>query len=539
VRLEDLDLRELLQPDPGGGVLRLAGQRALVLDAVALGLLRKQLVELLGWTAARALLLRFGHAHGWRTAESVRDEIPWESDADWRGAGARLHALQGMVRAEPMSPPPEPEAAAHAVWRDSYEAEQHLLHLGRADEPVCWTLVGFATGYLSRASGREILCREETCVGMGHDACRVVGRPRGEWELLLPGSDPAAPWGPGPLQDPLAAVAGDPRRTGSPGRARRVLPGPEGPEIPGGLVARSEVMRRTLHMVHRLAPVDTTVLVTGESGAGKERVARLLHLGSPRAPRAFVAVNCGAIPEPLVEAELFGHARGAFTGASSDRPGLFEEASGGTLFLDEVGELPLATQPKLLRALEEREIRRVGEGRARPVDVRLVAATHRDLEAEVAAGRFRRDLLYRLKVVEVAIPPLRERPEDVLPLARAALAAAAGRLGRPLDGLTPRAADQLARYRWPGNVRELWNAMERAAVLAEGSRVDLQDLPEEVRAALPGPAGSAPLSLERVEREHVLAALHRNQGHRARTARQLGIGEATLYRMLRAWRSRT
>jgi transcriptional regulator with AAA-type ATPase domain len=538
MRLEDLDLRELLQADPNGGILRLAGQRALVLDAGAFGLLRKELVGLLGWAAARDLLLRFGHAQGWRTAEGLRDEIPWESDADWRRAGGTLHALQGMVRVEPMVPAPEPEAFAHALWRDSYEAEQHLLHLGRASEPVCWTLAGFATGYLSRVNGREILCREETCVGMGHDACRVVGRPRDEWERLLPGVEPAAPYAGGPLQDPLAGVAQDLRGAVSPPPVvRRVRSA--GPELPGGIVARSEAMRRTLDMVRRLAPVDTTVLVTGESGVGKERVARLLHLGSPRAARALVAVNCSAIPEPLVEAELFGHARGAFTGASSDRPGLFEEASGGTLFLDEVGELPLATQPKLLRALEEHQVRRVGEGRARPVDVRLVAATHRDLETEVAAGRFRRDLLYRLKVVEVAIPPLRERREDVLPLARAALASAAARLGRSLDGLTPRAADQLARYRWPGNVRELWNAMERAAVLAEGSRVDLPDLPEEVRSALPDPAGAASRSLERVEREHVLAALRRNQGHRARTARQLGIGEATLYRMLRAWRSRT
>jgi transcriptional regulator with AAA-type ATPase domain len=535
VRLEELDLHELLQLEPAGGVLRFAGQRALLVDASALGILRQQLVGALGWGRARALLLRFGYAQGWRTAESLRDELPWEGEEDWRQAGARLDAMRGLVRSEPLAPPPEPEAVAHALWRDSYEAEQHLLRLGRSEEPVCWTLAGFASGYLSFVHGREVLAREKTCVGAGHDACRVVARPREEWASLVPGTDPTAAYGPGPFRDWFDPGAAPPARP----HPRERRGDGDWEAIPGGVVARSEPMRRALDLARRLAAVDTTVLLTGESGVGKERVARLVHLASPRAARPFVAVPCGAIPEALVEAELFGHVRGAFTGASADRTGLLEEASGGTLFLDEVGELPLSVQPKLLRALEEREVRRVGESRARPVDLRLMAATNRDLEEEAAAGRFRRDLLYRLKVVELPIPPLRERPEDVLPLARAALEAASRRLGRPLGGLAPRAADQLARYAWPGNVRELWNAMERAAVLAEGGQVDLQDLPEDVRAAVPAAAGAPARPLQRVERDYVLAALRQNQGHRARTARQLGIGEATLYRRLRAWRSRT
>jgi two-component system, NtrC family, response regulator HydG len=533
VRPGDLDLRDLLQTSPSGGSHRFAGRRALLIDAEALGHLRKRLIAAVGWAAARSLLLRFGFAHGWRSAEGLRGEVAWEAEDDGRRAGAVLQALQGLARVEPMVP--EPEATASALWRDSWEAQQQLLHLGRAMEPACWTLAGFASGYLSFAAGREILCREETCAGMGHDACRMVGRPREEWERLAPGADPAADWGPGPLADGLAATRGEEGVRPSRSRARRSEAQPEA-EVREGIATRSEPMRRALDLALRLTAVDTTVLVTGESGVGKEKVARLVHGGSPRAAGAFLAVNCAAIPESLVESELFGHARGAFTGAALDRAGLFEQASGGTLFLDEVGELPPSVQPRLLRVLEERQVRRVGEERARPVDVRLVAATHRDLEADVEAGRFRRDLFYRLKVVEIAIPPLRDRPEDVLPLARAALQAAARRVGRSIDGLTPRAADQLVRYAWPGNVRELLNVMERAAVLADGRRVDLQDLPEEVRAALPAPAPSSARSLERAERELVLAALRRNQGHRARTARELGIGEATLYRRLRAWR---
>jgi DNA-binding NtrC family response regulator len=537
--LDAVDVGRLLGGDLGA--LAFGDSRAVMLDAAALGCLRQQLVEVLGRIRARALLLRTGYVHGWRAAEALSREIPLEGPGDWTRSLRAMHSLLGLGTAEQAAPMPGPEPLAALVWRDSWEAEQHLVQLGRSPEPVCWTLAGFASGFFSFSAGREVLFREQACAGMGHETCLAVGRTREEWIRVLHGIDPQAAYAATSLHEPLRSlVEGVQRLQPQAGRrgSRRVRLLDPRPEVPEGLVAQSEGMRRVVDMAHRLAAVETTVLVTGESGVGKERIARLVHLASPRAARPFLAVNCAAIPEALVESELFGHARGSFTGASSDRPGLFEEASGGTLFLDEVGELPLSVQPKLLRALEEGEVRRLGEARPRPFDVRIAAATNRDLERDVAAGRFRRDLLYRLKVVEISIPPLRRRPEDLLPLAQAALEAAARRLGRPIVGLTPAAADQLGRYRWPGNVRELWNAMERAAVLADGPRVDLLDLPEEVRAALPASRERGPGALERLEREAVLAALRQNHGHRARTARQLGIGEATLYRRLRAWRAR-
>jgi transcriptional regulator with PAS, ATPase and Fis domain len=300
-------------------------------------------------------------------------------------------------------------------------------------------------------------------------------------------------------------------------------------------------MRRVVELARRVAQVDATVLITGESGVGKERIARLVHETSPRAQGPFVAVNCGAVTETLLESELFGHARGAFTGASHERPGLFEAAHGGTLFLDEIGEVSPGLQVKLLRVLQEREVRRVGENRSRPVDVRVVAATNRLLAEEVIAGRFRQDLYYRLRVVEVPIAPLRERQEDVLALARAMLARTAQRLGRHCTGFSPQAAERLLRYQWPGNVRELENAVERAVVLADGPRVEVEDLPEEVRgggrSARPEPAlATGPVRrLEEVEREHILAALQANGGNQVRTAAQLGIGTATLYRKLKRY----
>ena len=314
----------------------------------------------------------------------------------------------------------------------------------------------------------------------------------------------------------------------------------EAPGEPCGIVARSPAMRQVVELARRVAEVDSTVLITGETGAGKERIARLVHQTSARAAAPFIAINCGAVTESLLESELFGHARGAFTGATQDRPGLFEAAHGGTLLLDEVGEVSPAMQVKLLRVLQEGALRRVGENRERAVDVRLLAATNRDLAGGVAGGGFRQDLYYRLKVVELDVPPLRARKDDIVPLALILLDAATRRMKRALPGLAPAAADPLLHYPWPGNVRELENVMERAAALARGSRVELDDLPAEVRRAVaaPLPAAGAVRRLADIEEEYILAALALNQGNHTRTARQLGIGSATLYRKLKLYGAR-
>jgi len=308
---------------------------------------------------------------------------------------------------------------------------------------------------------------------------------------------------------------------------------------PLGLAAKSPVMAKLVDQARRVAQVDATVLITGESGSGKERIARLLHDASTRAAGPFIAVNCGAIAETLLESELFGHMRGAFTGATTDRLGLFEAANGGTLLLDEIGEVSPAMQVKLLRALQEREIRRLGENRTRKVDVRILAATNRDLAQAVQERTFRQDLYYRIKVIDLHVPALRERRDDILPLARVLLAEAALRMKRKLPAIGAEAADQLLRYGWPGNVRELENAMERAAALMlPGSlRVELEDLPEEVRQALPKPVAQpgAVLPLEEVEKEYILATLAVNGGNQTHTARQLQIGAATLYRKLKSY----
>jgi transcriptional regulator with PAS, ATPase and Fis domain len=296
-------------------------------------------------------------------------------------------------------------------------------------------------------------------------------------------------------------------------------------------------MRQLLDLTRRMAKVDVTVAISGESGTGKERIARLLHDESVRATGPFIAINCAAITESLLESELFGHARGSFSGALHDRPGLFEAANGGTLLLDEIGELPLGMQTKLLRVLQEREIRRVGENKSRPINVRIVAASNIDLEAAVEANTFRQDLYYRLKIVALHVPPLRERREDILPLAHVLVTEASIRMSREPKNLDTAAADRLLAYHWPGNVRELENAMERAVALSEGPRIGLADLPEEVRRlkTTPPAAYEQDRALHEVEKEYILASLEKNGGNQARTSEQLKIGSATLYRKLKSY----
>jgi DNA-binding NtrC family response regulator len=319
-------------------------------------------------------------------------------------------------------------------------------------------------------------------------------------------------------------------------------------------------MQRLLKLVARVAPTESTVLILGESGTGKELVARSLHVLSHRAHGPFVAVNVGALPDSLIESELFGYARGAFTGATSERAGLVEEAHQGTLFLDEIGDMPAAAQVKLLRTLENNEVRRLGENVPRLVDVRVVAATHRDLQSLVAEGRFRGDLYYRLNVVQIEMPPLRERGGDVGLLASYFLDRAARRTGRKVLRFTPEAEMLLGRYDWPGNVRELENAVEHAVAVSEGPLLGANELPASVRTprllsslagvdpepvsreALPAagrPRGSGrdpdARSLDDVTREHVMRALSRHAGNATAAAKQLGVSRTTLWRMLKRW----
>jgi two-component system response regulator HydG len=307
------------------------------------------------------------------------------------------------------------------------------------------------------------------------------------------------------------------------------------------LIGASPAMRRVHEMLERIVDSDASVMITGESGTGKEVVARALHRRGRRRDGPFVAVNCAALPETLLESELFGHARGAFTDARSARSGLFVQANGGTLLLDEITEMPLALQPKLLRALQERVVRPLGGDNEVPFDVRLITATNRDLETAVEEGRFRADLFFRVNVIHVPLPPLRARGGDILLLAQRFIGQYGARSGKQVTGLSPQAAERLLAYAWPGNVRELENCIERAIALAQHDHILPDDLPEKVRAyrrshvlvASDDPAELVPL--EEVERRYILRVMEAVGGNKSQAAQVLGLGRKTLYRKLEAY----
>ncbi len=307
------------------------------------------------------------------------------------------------------------------------------------------------------------------------------------------------------------------------------------------IIGHSPQMQRVFEILGQVAPTQATVLILGESGTGKELVAQAIHRNSPRKDGPFVAVNCAALSEGLIESELFGHVKGAFTGAVAAKEGRFVYADGGTLFLDEIGDMPLVTQAKVLRAIETREIVPVGGNEPRKVDVRLVAATHRDLAAMVKEGKFREDLLFRLQVITIELPPLREREGDIPLLIDHFLHEFAEQHGRPVRGITPEARALLVRYPWPGNVRELRNVIENMVLLARGEVLDVGDVPRQVaeRVQPSSPSGAtnvlAGRSLREVERDLIAANLELMGGNREKTAKVLGIGERTLYRKIKEY----
>jgi DNA-binding NtrC family response regulator len=302
------------------------------------------------------------------------------------------------------------------------------------------------------------------------------------------------------------------------------------------IIGKSRLMHEVFEMIRRLSSSTASVLVTGESGTGKELVARAIHFHSPRKGHEFMAINCAAIPDTLLESELFGYKRGAFTDAHRDHDGMFMKAQGGTVFLDEIAELSPALQAKLLRVLQEKEIRPLGATKNERVDVRVIAATNRELEERMRSGQFREDLYYRLNVIHLGLPPLRERAEDILPLAEHFLASAGERTGKKLAGFTQAAFKTLLGYAWPGNVRELENVIERAVALAEGERIGVEDLPQQVRerkgADVLSGAIARGLTLAEIEREYITRVLAAEGGNKTRAAQRLGLDRKTLYRKI-------
>ena len=489
---------------------------------------------------------RFGFADGYHDAVNLRDRYGWDSALEGLRAGATLHTLAGIVRAEIRGTTHDPDTGRFVqemVWRDSYEAEQHVHHYGVGTAPVCWSLVGYSSGFASACIGKEVYFREVSCVGAGDRACGAIGRDAESWGAEL--ADIRADFqttAVGPEIERLQEAVS--RRLKELDRRERLLERRERElnllrervtrhAASRHFVAASRAMQDVLELAARVAPLDTTVLVFGESGTGKEFLVRLIHDESPRAGAPFVSINCAALNEPLLESELFGHVRGAFTGAVRDKAGLFELAGAGTIFLDEVGEMPPTLQAKLLRALQEREIRRVGGDRVLKVQARVVAATNRDLRAAVDAGTFREDLYFRLAAFIITVPPLRDRREDIPLLVHEFLSGAAARMKKDVTAVTADAMTALMKYPWPGNVRELQHAVERAVILANTSSIRERDLPPEVTQTARVRQRSETLDLQENERLLIARALDTFEGNRRRAAEALNISTVTLWRKMK------
>jgi two-component system, NtrC family, response regulator HydG len=530
LKVDDLDLGALLSYEPKGGVIQFMGHRILLIDAVAVGLLRTELINKLGISAARNILTRLGYTHGWLAAEYLSAEHP-ELLNDFR-FGPALHTLLGFGTARDFKSNIDGQKhRVTCICENSYEAEQHLLQFGQSEESVCWTFTGWVSGYSSRVAGRQTYCIEHKCVAKGDAYCFIESRLEEDWGELI---DQHLPFfhektiG-GVLKSVTAKLRKAERRLW---QLQKLF---ESDIFSPGIIARSEAMRHALDLAKRAAKVDTSVVVTGESGTGKELIARLIHEESLRVGRPFIAVNCSAVPEALLESEFFGHVKGAFTGADRDRVGLIEAANGGTIFLDEITEMPLGMQAKLLRALQERKIRRVGESISRSIDFRIIAASNRDLDEEIKAQRFRKDLYYRLCVIEIGVPPLRERTDDILPLARFCLDRLNERMGRSVEGFSPAAIEHLLLYSWPGNARELHNIIERAVALCTGSQIGLKDLPLALWRQTSNREKDDISSIEDIERRHILTALELTKGDKKLAAKKLKIGLTSLYRKLKKY----
>jgi transcriptional regulator with PAS, ATPase and Fis domain len=406
-------------------------------------------------------------------------------------------------------------------------------------------LAGYASGYASACLGHEIYFAETACLGQGASHCSVAGKDSTRWGEMLEhlrhdfkGVDLAQEVGRlrESVHRQLQEIARRERRVARRERQLDAL-GVRLAETAASkqFVATSTAMREVLEMAGRVAPLDTTVLVCGESGTGKEFIVRLIHDHSERAASPFVSVNCAALPENLLESELFGHVRGAFTGAVREKPGLFEVATSGTLFLDEIGEMALTMQAKLLRAIQHGEIRRVGGERTTRVNPRVIAATNRDLLAAVAAGTFREDLYYRLGAFVITVPPLRDRREEIPTLVHQFLRTASKKMKKEVRGVSAEAMALLMNYHWPGNVRELENAIQRAVILARGPSVTVRELPPELRLPAQAGAPSDSLDLEQHERSVIERALERFGGNRQRAAKALNISTVTLWRRMKRY----
>lgn len=524
------------------GQIWLDEERMMLMHSSSLIALHKELIETLGMERTHGILTRIGYAAGLRDAEIVKASYKGLSDLELLHKGPLLHALEGMVKVELQAVEIDIQRGSYfidAIWKNSIEYQIHKGFIGPDQIPIAWNQLGHATGYVSGIMNRFILHKQ---VEVTPEGPRFVGKPLEEWDDV---SEELKYYQSDSIVEQILALQNQVEDL------KQALPKPY---LPTDLIGESEKFKEAWNLAEKASSSTVTVLLLGETGVGKDVFANAIHNASPRADKPFVAVNCGALPNELIESELFGIEKGAFTGAQTSRAGRFERADGGTLFLDEVGELSMAAQTRLLRALQSGDIDRLGSTETRKVNVRVIAATNVDLAVAVENGTFRKDLYYRLNVFPVAIPPLKERKNDILALAQRFIDKFAAREGKRIKGLTDKAIHALQSHDWPGNIRELENVIERGIILVHqdsfidaamlfppsyttllNENTNILNREGKITEAVNKPFEDfvntlldKQISLDSIENLFVKVAIDRSKGNLCAAARLLGISRAQI-----------
>jgi len=536
MKADDLILEELIEFSEG--YISLHGRRLVLHDSHSFGELQKQLKDLIGEEQTRSLMTRFGFYWGQADAAAMKRIFKWRNTIEWLKASSKMQRLAGVAKTEIQSLSFDENKGLFEmtmIWQNSNTAEEYLNEFDKTDHPVCSILMGYASGYASFCTGCDIYFIEEKCIAKGDKICTATGKDAKSWgEKLKPNLQFFESF---EIENKVKKLTIElSRKKKELTKKKEELNRYRNARELGFFEGNSPSFQKVVKIAQKVAKFDSSLLITGETGTGKEVIARYTHKLSHSSNGPFLAINCSALPDNLLESELFGHKKGSFTGAIKDHKGLFEEADKGTIFLDEIADTTPALQTKLLRVLQNKEIIPVGSTKSTEINVRIIAATHKKLKQEVSTGKFREDLYFRLCVVEIVIPPLRERQEDILHLARFFIKRFAEKLNISKLRLDASCLDYFLDYEWPGNVRELENAIEHASIFAKDGLILPDCLPSSIVQSTFSKHKSkfsSLKSLDEVEADYIKYVLDKENGNKTKAMEILGLSRATLWRKLK------
>lgn len=533
MRANQIKLEEIINFNEGN--LDFQGRRLVIHDMHSFAQIRKDLIDMVGLEDSQRILTRFGFHWGQADASAMSRIYSWDNMKELILSGPILHSLEGVAKSVVKELKIEDDLFyMEIIWNNSGEAMEHLSEIGYSEVPICWILTGYASGFTSFCMKKNIYFIEKKCIGKHDATCFAIGKNLDSWGQEI--TPFLAYYNIEDIKGKIIKLRNEIKEKNQELRKQKykieLLQKPVKPFLEE---IHSKSFQKILNIANRVSKFDTSILITGETGVGKEVVAKYIHNTSMRNNGPFLAINCGALPETLAESELFGHRAGSFTGAIKDQIGLFEQAKGGTILLDEIGDISSNLQLKILRVLQEKEIIPIGDNKPRKIDVRILAATNKNLENYVKEGRFREDLYYRLKVIEIKIPPLRERKEDIITLTRYFVNFFSKKLNLSQLKIHTSCYKFLEKYQWQGNVRELENVIERASVLSEDNLILPEHLPDEITDNSNNyqSKNNSNLTLNEIEINYIKDVLTKVGGNKSKAAKILGIGQATLWRKLK------